>query len=201
MAGVREGWQEMIGKKMIAVLGCAVLAMGASVRFAGQDGKATATVAPGQMAKIGTINERFQSYNIEAVEVTGGRFWKPFAKPGDPKPVEEKPKPASAAQMGMDPSLYEYRAPIDLSSARLRKLARALGPAYVRVSGTWMNSTFLQDSDGPAPTAPLTGFNSVLTRAEWKGVVDFSHAVNAEIVTSFATSAGTRDAEGVWTPV
>ena len=59
-----------------------------------------------------------------------------------------------------------------------------------------MNSTYFQDSDAPAPAAPPKGFNSVLTRAEWKGVVDFSHAVNAEIVTSFATSAGTRDARG-----
>ena len=40
-------------------------------------------VAPGKMAKVGTIDERFQSYNIETVEVTGGRFWKPFAKTGE----------------------------------------------------------------------------------------------------------------------
>ena len=148
------------------------------------------------MAKVGTIDERFQSYNIEAVEVTGGRFWKPFAKAGTAKPVEEKPNAASAAPAGMDPSLYEYRPPIDLSNPRLRKLAAALGPAYLRVSGTWMNSTYFQDSDAPAPAAPPKGFNSVLTRAEWKGVVDFARATNAEIVTSFATSAGTRDAEG-----
>jgi hypothetical protein len=31
-------------------------------------------------------------------------------------------------------------------------------------------------------------------------VVDFANAVNAQIVTSFAFSAGTRDAAGVWTP-
>jgi heparanase 1 len=39
----------------------------------------------------------------------------------------------------------------------------------------------------------------VLSRAQWKGVVDFARAVNAQIVTSFATGAGTRDAAGVWT--
>ena len=33
------------------------------------------------------------------------------------------------------------------------------------------------------------------------GVVDFSHAVDAKIVTSFAISPGVRDANGVWTPV
>jgi hypothetical protein len=47
---------------------------------------------------------------------------------------------------------------------------------------------------------PLAGFKDVLTRAQWKGVADFSRAVNAEIVTSFATSDGTRNAQGVWTP-
>lgn len=40
----------------------------------------------------------------------------------------------------------------------------------------------------------------MLTRQEWKGVVDFARAVDAKIVTSFATSPGTRNAAGVWTP-
>ena len=34
------------------------------------------------MPRVGTVDERFQSYNIEAVEVTGGRFWKPYASVG-----------------------------------------------------------------------------------------------------------------------
>ena len=36
------------------------------------------SLAPASMARIGTVDERFQSYNIEMVEVTGGRFWKPY---------------------------------------------------------------------------------------------------------------------------
>ncbi|HET6169164.1 MAG TPA: hypothetical protein VFE01_03240, partial [Terracidiphilus sp.] len=43
--------------------------------------------------------------------------------------------------------------------------------------------------------------NGVLTRAQWRGVIDFSHAVDAQIVTSFAISQGVRDAEGLWTPI
>ena len=35
-------------------------------------------VAPENMPRIGTVDDRFQSYNIEMVEVTGGRFWKPY---------------------------------------------------------------------------------------------------------------------------
>lgn len=148
------------------------------------------------MPRIGTVDERFQSYNIEAVEITGGRFWKPYASVA----ASNAATPPANTPPGMNPSLYEYRAPIDLSNPRLRKLAAALGPAYVRVSGTWMNSTYFQNSDDPAPAKPPAGFNSVLTRAQWKGVIDFAHAANARIVTSFAMSVGTRDAAGVWTP-
>jgi heparanase len=150
---------------------------------------------PSTMPKIATVDPRFQSYNVEMVEVIGGRFWKPYGSKA--APVEAK----AGAPAGLDPGLFEQRVPIDLSNPRLRKLAAALGPAYLRVSGTWMNMAYFQDSDAPAPVAPPEGFGGVLTRAEWKGVVGFSKAVNAEIVTSFATSGGTRDAAGVWTPV
>ena len=164
------------------------------------------TFDPAKMARIGTVSERYQSYNIEMLEVTGGRFWAPYKlgsdKPADTKAADAKSGDAKdAAPAGMDPSLYRYRAPIDLTNPRLRKLAAALGPAYLRVSGTWANSTFFQDSDEPAPATAPQGFGGVLTRKEWTGVVDFSHAVNAEIVTSFAISPGVRNAEGVWTPV
>ena len=76
----------------------------------------------------------------------------------------------------MNPNMYQYRPPIDLTNPRLRKLAAALGPAYVRVSGTWANSVYFADSDNPPAKAPA-GFSGVLTRKEWKGVIDFVHAV------------------------
>jgi hypothetical protein len=153
-------------------------------------------ITPGSMPRVGTVDERFQSYNIEAVEVTGGRFWKPYGAASAP----DSGAHAAGEPAGMDPSLFRFRPPADLSNQRLRKLAAALGPAYLRVSGTWMNSTYFPDADGAAPTQPPAGFNSVLTRKEWKDVIDFARAVNARIVTSFAVSQGTRDASGVWTP-
>lgn len=159
------------------------------------------TIDPAAMKQIATVDPRFVSYNVEMVEVTGGRFWKPFGADVDARlAAQASAPPDRKRQVMMDPNLFEYRPPIDLANPRLRTLAAALGPAYVRISGTWQNSTFFQDDDAPAMKAPPKGFNSVLTRAAWKGVVDFSRAVGAEIVTSVATSAGTRDAEGVWTP-
>jgi hypothetical protein len=96
-----------------------------------------------------------------------------------------------------DSNLFQYRAPIDLTGSRLRKLAAALAPAYLRVSGTWANSTYFSDADDE-PSAPPAGFNGVLTRRQWRGVVDFARSVDARIVTSFGISAGTRDAAGGW---
>jgi hypothetical protein len=141
------------------------------------------SVTPATMARVGTVDERFQSYNVEMVEVTGGRFWKPYGP--------------NASDVGSD--LYAYRTPIDLTNSRLRRLATALTPAYMRVSGTWANTTYFPDSD-TVPSAPPDGFSGILTHQQWRRVVDFSRAVGAPIVTSFAISPGTRDAAGVWAP-
>lgn len=162
-------------------------------------------LSPAGMQRIATVDERFQSYNVEMVEVTGGRFWKPYKDIAvllqARDSAKRSPETGAAVPVGMDPGLYQQRPPIDLTNARLRKLAGALSPAYVRVSGTWANTTYFHDSDGPAPKAPPKGFGGVLTRQEWKGVIEFANAVNARLVTSFATSPGTRNAEGLWTPV
>ncbi len=148
---------------------------------------------------MATVDQRFLSYNIEMAEVTGGNFWKPYHSQKPSKANTEEPAGAASIPAGMNPNLYQYRPPIDLSNPRLRKLAAALGPEYVRVSGTWANSVYFANSDNPPDKAP-SGFSGVLTRKEWKGVIDFVNAVNGELVTSFATSAGTRNAQGVWTP-
>jgi len=151
------------------------------------------------MAKLGTVDARYLSYNVEMVEVTGGRFWRPYASLARAAANGEKPAPGDS-QPGAASMLYEYRPPLDLSNGRLRKLAAALGPSYIRVSGTWENSTYFQNDDQPALAKPPEGFKSVLTRAEWKGVIDFAQAADARVVTSFAVSPGTRNADGIWQP-
>ncbi|WP_271499580.1 hypothetical protein [Bradyrhizobium sp. CCBAU 11357] len=138
-------------------------------------------ISPTGLKPIGTVDARFQSYNIEMVEVTGGRFWKPY--PRTARAFDQRDR-------------YSARPPIDLANAQLRRLAAALSPAYLRVSGTWANATFFAE----APGQPPPGFNAVLSRAQWRGVVEFARAVNAEIVTSFAISPGSRDAHGIWKP-
>ncbi|HEV2418432.1 MAG TPA: hypothetical protein VGX94_11550 [Terriglobia bacterium] len=157
-----------------------------------------ASLDPAKMPRIGTIDPRFASYNIEMAEVTGGSFWKPYHNESSVASRPDQPAQSASTPAGMNPNMFQYRPPVDLTNPRLRKLAAALGPAYVRVSGTWANTVYFADSDSPPHKAPA-GFGGVLTRKEWKGVIDFVHAVNGELVTSFATSVGTRNAQGVWT--
>jgi len=160
-------------------MAAALFAAGGNVAAAGE-----ATIAPADIRAVATTSERFQSYNIEMVTVTGGPFWKPYASSG-----------AATSQEKGD--LFAARSPIDLANPVLRRLASALSPSYLRVSGTWANSTFFAGSDGMPPRPP-DGYKGVLTRAQWNGVIDFSKAVDAPIVTSFAVSSGTRDDNGLW---
>lgn len=162
----------------------------------------TARLSPSAMSRVGAVDDRYQSYNVEMLEVTGGRFWRPYGPELEAALRQPAPPQAAASgdtPAGMNPALYEYRPPIDLTNSRLRALAAALGPTYVRVSGTWANTTYLPDAD-QAPSDPPPGFGGVLTHQQWRGVVDFSKAVDANIVTSFATGVGTRNEQGVWTP-
>jgi hypothetical protein len=158
------------------------------------------------MRPIAKIDERFLSYNVEMAEVIGGNFWKPYTPTGIAALKAETTSPASRpgggspAVAGHDPTMFQARPPIELSNARLRKLAAALAPAYMRTSGTWANSIYFQDSGGEPPAPLPDGFQGVLTRSEWKSVIDFSRSVGAKLVTSFAISAGVRDSSGVWTP-
>ena len=126
---------------------------------------------------VAVLDTRYQSYNIEMVEVTGGNFWSPYD--------------AGGAKV--------TRPPIDLSSTRLRNLARALSPAYIRVSGSWANSTFFDIDDTYRGVTPA-GFGGVLTTDQWLGVGAFADAVDGRLVTSFASNDGVRDDDGVWQP-
>lgn len=149
----------------------ALLALGAAA-------PAPAPLALGKLAKLGTVDARYQGFNVEMVEVTGGRFWAPYGGPAD--------------------EMFRQRPPLDLTDKRLIALAKNLGPALMRVSGTWSNNTYLE-AEGEHLAAIPVGYRQVLTRQQWRNVIAFSKAVDAPIVTSFAVSGGTRGPDGVWT--
>jgi heparanase len=154
-------------------------------------------IQPSSLPRVGTIEERFQSYNVEMAEIIGGNFWKPYGPGG--KIAMPSTTSIGEGVAGLDPNLFQALAPLDTANARLRKLAAALGPAYVRVSGTWANSVYFHDSDAPPPAKAPKGFNGILTRTQWKNAINFSGAANAELVSSFTISTGVRDQNGIWT--
>ena len=173
------------------------LAVGCLLGAAAPSAAAAAEIQPGHLPRIGTVDTRFQSYNVEMAEIIGADFWRAYGPSGK---VETEPaRPPGKHVAGRDGTLFQAFPPLDTANPRLRKLAAALGPAYVRISGTWANSIYFHDSDTPPPATAPQGFKGVLTRSEWKGAIDFARDANAELVTSFAVSTGVRDRNGVWT--
>lgn len=143
-----------------------------------------------QLELISEVDERYQSVNVEMCEVVGGDFWIPYHLIDTSKVKKEG---LAALKRKIDP--------IDLYNPKLRKLTEALGAMFIRVSCTWSNTTYFQDDDLPKLDKAPEGYQNVLTRKEWKGVIDFVNAFDNKLVTSFAISEGMRDENGNWTPV
>jgi hypothetical protein len=141
------------------------------------------------LKQVSEVNERYQSVNIEMCEVVGGDFWIPYHL-----------MDSEEVSMVNFSSLKRTIPPVNLYEKKLRTLASALGPMYVRVSGTWANTTYFQDNNEPKLSTAPDGYENVLTRAEWKGVIEFCKDTDSKLVTSFAISDGIRDSEGNWTP-
>ncbi|WP_165187646.1 hypothetical protein [Caulobacter soli] len=159
---------------------------------------AAARVDPGSLPAVGKVDRRFQSYNVEMAEVIGGRFWAPYPKPGEKAPTIDLQKSGGVEIANV---MFRQRAPIDLrGDRRLRNLAKGLGPAYVRVSGGWANNVYFHDADTTPPAEPPKGYQGVLTRSQWSGVLDFVRATDSKLVTSFAIGPAARDPDGVWNP-
>src|SRR4051794_34926642 len=70
---------------------------------------------------LAKVDERYQSFNVEMVEVVGGNFWIPYDKMDTTKPI------TGNVVVGETKSLYRAVPPIDLYKKRLRMLAAALG--------------------------------------------------------------------------
>ncbi|MFA6701116.1 MAG: hypothetical protein WCR12_01400 [Dysgonamonadaceae bacterium] len=148
---------------------------------------------------INEVDPRYQSYNIEMVEVVGGKFWRPYSTLNEVDTANVKNEYGIDISSGNE-ALYRKMAPIDLAEPKLLTLARGLAPAYVRCSGTWANAIYFQNDDKEARPVP-NGFVNVLTGNQWVGLLDFVKTTDGKFITSFAVSDGVRDKEGVWTPI
>ncbi len=143
------------------------------------------------------MNPRLMSYNVEFAEVTGGTFWKTYT-PGQIAGTEEfKVEPSSDGIASMYKDLMQVYPPIDLYNEKLRSLARELGTAWVRVSGTWATKTYY-DFDGTTNGTVPEGYLNVLTKEQWIGVLDFVKAIDAKLIVSVSNCPGLHSADEPW---
>ena len=144
-------------------------------------------------------NPMMVSYNVEFTEVTGGTFWKSYT-PGQIAGTEPFQLDLSSGNfMEIQKGMTQYYPPVDLYNIRIRKLAKAFGPAWIRVSGTWATKTYY-DFDGTTGGVAPEGFDSVLTREQWIGVLEFVKAVGGKLLVSVSNCEGIHSAEEPWNP-
>ena len=101
---------------------------------------AAPSVTPASMVRIGKVDERFRkSYNVEMVEVTGGRFWEPTARTverrlGNLSPIVRRsiPRfaPSTKARRCIGADLCTRQRDLWQTQPTLRFRHRALGAAF-----------------------------------------------------------------------
>lgn len=156
--------------------------------------KITLQTAPLQV--IRTVNDKLMSYNIEFTEVTGGTFWKAYT-PEQVAGTEKFDLGGAGDLMSAMGSLMQVYPPIDLYNEKLRRLAGAFGPVWVRVSGTWATKTYYDfDGTGVIPE----GYQNSLSKEQWIGVLDFVKEVGAKLLISVANCEGLHRADEPWNP-
>ncbi|MBE6937623.1 MAG: beta-glucuronidase [Ruminococcaceae bacterium] len=143
---------------------------------------------PEKLKWLRSVDERLVSYNIEMTEITGGTFWKSYT-PGQIAGTEEFKVSGELSDFTAMADLMQYYPPIDLGNETLRERARALGPAWIRVSGSWATKTYY-DFEGTTGGRPPKGYASVLTRSQWIGVLDFVRAVGGKLLVSVSNCEG-----------
>ena len=145
------------------------------------------------LKELRTVDKRLVSYNIEMTEVTGGTFWKAYTD-AQVDGTEEFPVIKDWHDMG---NLQQWYDPIDLYNPRLRKLAKELGTAWVRVSGTWANKTYY-DFDGHTGGKVPEGFQNLLTKEQWIGILEFVKHIDGKLLVSLANCPGIHSADEPW---
>ena len=150
-------------------------------------------IDPAKLTALHNVDPSLVSYNVEMTEVTGGTFWKSYT-PGQVAGTEKFPPVTSALDMA---GMTEWFDPIDTTNPRLIKLAKDLGPAWIRCSGTWATKTYYDfEGKGSVPE----GFENRLTKEQWLNLLDFVDAVGGKLLISVANCQGLHSTEEPWNP-
>lgn len=154
---------------------------------------------PKSLRELHVGSDRLVSYNVEMTEITGGTFWKAYTLGQIAGTEPFVVKGGFGGNTTANSELMQYYEPIDLYNEKLRKLAKEIGPAWVRVSGTWSTKTYY-DFDGHTNGVIPEGYNAVMTRAQWIGVLDFCKFLGAKLLISVADCEGLHHADEPWNP-
>jgi heparanase len=146
----------------------------AAVALAGCGGPAAdVTLHVATDRPVAIVDDRFLSVAVDSAQLVGGEWWDD-----------------AGAVDGMQPV-----PPFDFGRARLRTLAAALAPFYLRVGGTDADRTVY--ALGPTPAAPPVAPDRwTLTAEEWNGAVDFARALDAPIVFTLNAGPAHRGSDG-----
>lgn len=147
-----------------------------------------------ELVPLRSVDRRLVSYNIEMAEITGGTFWKAYT-PGQIAGTEAFPPVTDLRNITAMSELMQYYPPVDLYHPRLRALAKELGPAWIRVSGTWATKTYY-DFEGTTHGKAPAGYQSVLTKEQWIGVLEFVKAVGGRLLISVSNCEGDHPDHG-----
>lgn len=147
-----------------------------------------------ELVPLRSVDRRLVSYNIEMAEITGGTFWKAYT-PGQIAGTETFPPVTDLRNITAMSELMQYYPPVNLYHPRLRALAKELGPAWIRVSGTWATKTYY-DFEGTTHGKAPAGYQSVLIKEQWIGVLEFVKAVGGRLLISVSNCEGDHPDHG-----
>lgn len=120
------------------------------------------------------VAPEFLSFAVDSSQLAGGNWW---SSEGYTEPVE----------------------PYDFARPRLRRMAAALAPAYLRLGGSEADVIYYDLSADPVSEAPPP-YELVLDRTLLDGACDFARDLGLEIMFTLNAGPGPRDAELAWTP-
>ena len=144
------------------------------------------------LEKIREQNPMLTSYNVEMTEVTGGTFWKAYTE-AQIDGTEDVPAPDLSKGIA---SMHQWYDPIDTTNPRLIKLAKALGPKWIRVSGTWATRTYYDFDETGLPE----GYFNHLHKDQWINLLNFVKAVGGKLKISVANCDGLHSHDEPWHP-
>lgn len=129
---------------------------------------------------LAQLSEPVLGFAIDTSQVVGGHWW---SKDGH-------------VEVGRG---AERTSDFDFERPRLRRLARALAPARLRIGGTEADHVFYAQHAGSRLSMP-EGYELVFTRSHWKHLTDFVRDVGYSLMFTINAGPGPRDSKGAWQP-